>query len=96
MRLERLERLGLPVSLSGPLVNLLAVPWISLLVLPLALLGTALLPIPFLGESLLWIAGGLLDLLFRALALAAEQMPAWVPPAVPLWAWCVTPTAAWV
>jgi len=81
--------LGLPVSLSGPLVNLLAVPWVSLLVLPSALLGTALLPIPFIGESLLWIAGGLLDLLFKALALAAGQMPAWVPSAVPLWAWCV-------
>src|SRR5690606_26379837 len=33
--------LALPVSLSGPLANLVAVPWISLVVLPLALLGTA-------------------------------------------------------
>lgn len=32
--------LGLPISLSAPLANLLAVPWISLVVLPLALLGT--------------------------------------------------------
>ena len=86
--------LGLPVSLSGPLINLLAVPWISLLVLPSALLGTALLPIPFVGESLLWIAGGLLDLLFKGLALAAGQVPAWVPPAVPLWAWCIAASGA--
>lgn len=77
---------GLPVSLSGPLVNLLAVPWISLLVLPLALLGTALLPVPLMGEGLLWIAGGLLDLLFKGLALVAGRMPAWVPAAVPPWA----------
>ncbi|SSB97516.1 competence protein ComEC [Pseudomonas sp. 43mfcvi1.1] len=77
---------GLPVSLSGPLVNLLAVPWISLLVLPSALLGTALLPVPLIGEGLLWIAGGLLDLLFKGLTLVAGRMPAWVPAAVPNWA----------
>lgn len=52
--------LGLPLSLSGPLANLLAVPWVSLLVVPLALLGTLLLPVPWLGEGLLWLAGGLL------------------------------------
>ena len=33
--------LGLPVSLSGPFANLLAVPWVGLLIVPLALLGTA-------------------------------------------------------
>lgn len=77
--------LGLPISVSGPLVNLLAVPWISLLVLPPALLGTLLLPVPYVGEGLLWLAGGLIDLLFQGLALMANQMPAWVPVAVPLW-----------
>ncbi|VVP23206.1 ComE operon protein 3 [Pseudomonas fluorescens] len=77
--------LGLPISLSGPLVNLLAVPWISLVVLPTALLGTLLLPIPFVGEGLLWVAGGLIDLLFRGLALMAGRFPAWMPAAVPLW-----------
>ena len=77
--------LGLPISLSGPLVNLLAVPWISLMVLPPALLGTLLLPIPFVGEGLLWVAGGLIDLLFRGLALMAGRFPAWMPAAVPLW-----------
>ncbi|PTU03492.1 competence protein ComEC, partial [Pseudomonas sp. HMWF031] len=50
--------LGLPISVSGPLVNLLAVPWISLVVLPPALLGTLLLPLPYVGEGLLWITGG--------------------------------------
>lgn len=78
---------GLPVSLSAPLANLLAVPWVSLAVLPLALLGTLLLPLGYAGEALLWLAGGLLDVLFRALALVAQQRPAWVPPALPLWAW---------
>jgi competence protein ComEC len=77
--------LGLPISLSGPLVNLLAVPWISLVVLPPALLGTLLLPIPHVGEGLLWVSGGLIDLLFQGLALMAGRFPAWMPAAVPLW-----------
>jgi competence protein ComEC len=81
--------LGLPISLSGPLVNLLAVPWISLLVLPPALLGTLLLPVPHVGEGLLWLAGGLIDWLFKGLALMAGQLPAWLPVAVPWWIWCM-------
>lgn len=79
--------LGLPISLSGPLVNLLAVPWISLLVLPPALLGTLLLPVPYVGEGLLWLSGGLIDGLFTGLAWMAGQVPAWVPTAIPLWVW---------
>ncbi|AYG44103.1 DNA internalization-related competence protein ComEC/Rec2 [Pseudomonas sp. Leaf58] len=78
---------GLPVSLSAPLANLVAVPWISLAVLPLALLGTLLLPLGGAGEVLLWLAGGLLEVLFRGLALVAQQRPAWLPSALPLWAW---------
>ena len=78
---------GLPVSLTAPLANLVAVPWISLAVLPLALLGTLLLPLGGAGELMLWLAGGLLDLLFRGLALVAQQRPAWVPAALPSWAW---------
>jgi competence protein ComEC len=79
--------LGLPISLSGPLANLLAVPWISLLVLPLALLGTVLLPIPVLAQPLLWLAGGLLDGLFQWLAWIAQWLPAWQPPMVSGWHW---------
>ncbi|MEB0048728.1 ComEC/Rec2 family competence protein, partial [Pseudomonas sp. Dout3] len=79
--------LGLPVSLSGPLANLLAVPWISLTVLPPALLGTLLLPIPYVGEGLLWLAGGLIDVLFKGLALMAGQLPAWMPVAIPIGVW---------
>lgn len=78
---------GLPVSLSAPLANLLAVPWVSLAVLPLALLGTLLLPLAGVGEGLLWLAGGLLDVLFRLLAWVADWRPAWIPPALPVWAW---------
>jgi competence protein ComEC len=78
---------GLPVSLSAPAANLLAVPWVSLAVLPLALLGTLLLPLAGIGEGLLWAAGGLLDMLFRLLDLMARWRPVWIPPALPVWAW---------
>ncbi|WP_085715489.1 DNA internalization-related competence protein ComEC/Rec2 [Pseudomonas sp. B28(2017)] len=81
--------LGLPISLSGPLANLFAVPWISLVVLPPALLGTLLLPVPYVGEKLLWLAGGLIDGWFRGLGLVSGQVPAWVPMAVPSWAWAI-------
>ncbi|VVP97358.1 ComE operon protein 3 [Pseudomonas fluorescens] len=81
--------LGLPISLSGPLANLFAVPWISLVVLPPALLGTLLLPVPYVGEKLLWLAGGLIEWWFRALGVVSGQVPAWVPAAVPLWAWII-------
>ncbi|MNF75470.1 ComEC family competence protein [compost metagenome] len=79
--------LALPISLSGPLANLLAVPWVSLVVLPPALLGTALLPVPQVGEALLWLAGGALDLQFQVLDWAAARLPAWIPAQVPPWAW---------
>lgn len=72
--------LGLPVSLSGPLANLVAVPWVSIAVLPMALAGTLLLPIPWLGASLLWLVGGLLALLFDGLGWLAGWLPAWLPP----------------
>lgn len=79
--------LGLPVSLSGPLANLVAIPWISVLVVPLALLGTSLLWIPGLGEALLWLVGWLLAVLFDLLGLIAGWQSAWLPSALPLWAW---------
>lgn len=85
--LPLLALLGLPISLSGPLANLIAVPWVSLAVVPLALLGTLLLPVPWLGEGLLWCAGGLLEGLFRLLAWIAAGQPAWLLPAVAWWAW---------
>lgn len=86
--------LGLPISLTAPLANLLAVPWVSFAVLPLALLGTALLPIPVLGEGLLWLAGGSLGGLFGLLAQAAALVPAWVPEPLPLWAWLLAALGA--
>lgn len=88
--------LGLPVSASGPLANLLAVPVVGLLVVPLALLGTLLLPVPWLGAGLLWLAGAALDLLFSLLAQLALWLPAWLPSTLPLWAWLLVALGALV
>src|SRR5690606_23468651 len=52
--------LALPVSVTAPLANLLAVPWVGFVVVPLALLATLLLPLaPLapLAEGLWWLAG---------------------------------------
>lgn len=86
--------LGLPISVTGPAANLLAVPWISVLVLPTALLGTLLLPVPWLGESLLWLSGGLLDWLIRALAVLAAHFSSWTPQSVPLVIWLLSAVGA--
>lgn len=92
--LPLLLALGLPVSASGPLANLLAVPVVGLLVVPLALLGTLLLPVPWLGAGLLWLAGAALDLLFTLLAQLALWLPAWLPSTLPLWAWLLVALGA--
>lgn len=85
--LPLLAGLGLPVSVSGPLANAVAVPWVSIGVVPLALLGTLLLPVPALAEPLLWLAGWQLAQLFRGLAWLAEGWPAWQPAALTPGAW---------
>ncbi|MCZ4323544.1 DNA internalization-related competence protein ComEC/Rec2 [Pseudomonas anguilliseptica] len=94
--LPLLLALGLPVSASGPLANLVAVPVVGLLVVPLALLGTLLLPLPGVGTALLWIAGWVLDLLFSLLTQLALWLPAWLPSALPFWAWLLVVLGALV
>lgn len=94
--LPLLLALGLPVSASGPLANLVAVPVVGLLVVPLALLGTLLLPLPGLGAALLGVAGWVLDWLFGLLAQLALWMPAWLPNALPFWAWLLVALGALV
>lgn len=79
--------LGLPVSLSGPVANLFAVPLVSALIVPLSLMGSALLWLPEIGDALLWLAGGLLAFLFDALGWLAGWQPAWLPASLPLWGW---------
>ncbi|WP_313055267.1 DNA internalization-related competence protein ComEC/Rec2 [Pseudomonas lopnurensis] len=78
--------LGLPISASGPLANLIAVPWVSLTV-PFALLGTLLLPLWGIGEALLSAVGWSLAVLFELLTAISAWQPAWLAAGVPAWAW---------
>ena len=94
--LPLLLALGLPVSASGPLANLVAVPVVGLLVVPLALLGTLLMPVPGAGAALLWVAGWVLGLLFELLTQLALWLPAWLPSALPFWAWLLVALGALV
>lgn len=75
------------VPLVAPLANLLAVPWVSLLVVPLVLLGTALAPLASLPagwalQAALWA----LDVLWWWLELCAGLVPA---------EWSVLAAAPW-
>ena len=52
----------LPIAWVSPLVNLLAIPWVSLVIVPLCLIGTALLPVNSAWAVDIWsFAGWQLD-----------------------------------
>src|SRR5690606_13689689 len=59
------------VSVVGPAVNLVAIPWFNLLLVPLALAGTALLAIEPLGTAAIAVAGELAGATLAALEAAA-------------------------
>jgi competence protein ComEC len=68
------------VSLVGLASNLLAVPWVTLLITPLALLG-------LIVPALWGIAAWCVDLQSQVLSvLAAAPLAQWTPPAAPVWA----------
>jgi competence protein ComEC len=72
------------VSLVGPVANALAIPVVSFVVTPLALIGS-LLPAPLAGP-VLWCAHGVLASLAGALGwLAALPLAVWSAPAPPAW-----------
>jgi competence protein ComEC len=73
-------------SLVSPLANLVAVPWISFVVVPLTLLGTlVLLAWPPAGTLLLRVAGELTDWLWPLLEGLARWLPALQWPQPPTW-----------
>lgn len=79
--------LGLPLSLSGPLANAVAVPLMDIFIVPLALVGTALsLLWSPLGDPALLLAGGLLHSLLWLLEWLARLATAWQPALAPAWA----------
>lgn len=68
-------------SLVSPLANLLAVPLVSFVLTPLALLF-AVLPVPFLAQLAEWLARGLIEFLQ---VLVASPASVWQQAAPPLW-----------
>lgn len=68
---------GLPISKVGLVANLLAIPLVSLLILPLILLGMLALPWPQLASVLLQLAAKLLQTLWWLLEWLVQGWPAW-------------------
>lgn len=75
-------------SLVAPLANLAAVPWVSLLTVPLTLLGTLGLWLwPVLGEGLLELAGWSVEILWWWLETLGDwRFAHWQLPSPPGWA----------
>lgn len=84
-------------SLSAPLANILAVPWVSLLVVPLTLLGTLIVPwLPSVGGGLLHLAAMLLDWLWPYLQWLDGLVPV-LPLAASGWTLCfAVPGLLWL
>jgi competence protein ComEC len=80
------------VPVVSPLANLLAVPLLGTLLLPICLGGTLLLPLlPAVGLSLLHLAEWILQTVWPALNWLSELTWAqWSRPPAPLWALCLS------
>lgn len=64
---------------AAPVVNLVAVPLVSTLLVPLGLLGWLLAPLAPLSALCWWLFGRLVDLLAGLLELAVAWLPLWLP-----------------
>lgn len=59
-------------TVIGPAVNMLAIPWISLIVVPLALLGCLFIGVPVIGGMFWQVSAYLMELLFSCLQWAGK------------------------
>jgi competence protein ComEC len=83
---------------AAPLVNLVAVPWVSLVLVPLALLGWLLAPLPLAGPFCWWLFEQTSSVLIHLLAFAVESLPLWWPSAelvLPLAVMLILMAALW-
>jgi competence protein ComEC len=61
-------------SLTSPIANLFAIPWVSLIIVPISLLALLLMPLStFLSTQLLKIAAYAVDVLFKGLELLGDS-----------------------
>ncbi|WP_235936948.1 ComEC/Rec2 family competence protein [Vreelandella azerica] len=63
----------------APLINLLAVPWVSLVMVPSAMLGWLLMPVAPLAELSWWVFEQALNLFHGLLTLNVAYLPLWEP-----------------
>ncbi len=85
------------LPLLAPVVNLLAIPWIETLTVPLCLAGVALFPVaPALADWCWWIAGWSLQWFDTALAATAELagQAGWAPASGVSWVQVTLPALA--
>ncbi|WP_461515957.1 DNA internalization-related competence protein ComEC/Rec2 [Porticoccus sp.] len=72
----------LPVAWFAPLLNLLAIPWVGFLIIPLCLLGSAIAPFSnMFADNCWWLAGWQLDQFLRLLHWF--ELPEWLPQFLP-------------
>ena len=67
------------VAPLAPLINLVAVPWVSLVMVPSALLGWLLLPVASLSTASWWVFEQALGLFHQLLQINAVYLPLWEP-----------------
>ncbi|MEH6641783.1 DNA internalization-related competence protein ComEC/Rec2 [Vreelandella glaciei] len=67
------------IAPAAPLINLVAVPWVSSIMVPTALLGWLLSPVPFLGHALWWLFEAALNIFHLLLNLSVQHWPLWEP-----------------
>lgn len=67
------------VAPAAPLINLLAVPWVSSVMVPSALLGWVLAPLPGIGFWLWWVFEQALNAFHLLLTITAHYAPLWEP-----------------
>lgn len=67
------------VAPAAPLINLVAVPWVSSVMVPTALVGWLLAPIPFAGDAAWWLFEVALNVFHLLLTLSVQHWPLWEP-----------------
>ncbi|MFC0338796.1 DNA internalization-related competence protein ComEC/Rec2 [Kushneria avicenniae] len=67
------------------LINLVAIPWVSMIMVPLALLGWLFSPVPRAGDALWWLFGQAAHLFEAALDQVRQWQPQWQPSTEQIW-----------
>lgn len=67
------------IAPAAPLINLIAVPWVSSVMVPLALAGWLFTPLPLVGTGVWWLFEQALTVLHTLLTLAVTLWPLWEP-----------------